>query len=369
MKKIITLLLVITFINSLLYSQCNGRYQTDIFSSVDITSNINYSDMFSDNEHKMDIYTGAGDTEINRPLILFVHGGSFFGGDKSDVACVDFCTEFAKKGYVVVSPNYRLVPQSNIINFLTNQEEQYEAVLKAVSDIKAAIRYFRKDFVNGDNYGIDPTTIFVGGNSAGGIVAIHLAYIDSISDLPTSPLNIQSIVNNLGGLEGDAGNVGYSSDVSGVISFAGGINNVNWIDSNDEPLVSCQGDADQTVYYNCGPGLGQPSVLELCGSGEMHPQASVSGIINTHLVFPGADHGWCSAGNNDPLFTQAMDVTKNFLYPLLPCNNTTSMNELSIGNKLVKIIDMLGRETKIENNTPLFFIYDDGAVEQKIIIE
>ena len=31
----------------------------------------------------------------------------------------------------------------------------------------------------------------------------------------------------MGGLEGDAGNYGYSSEVSGVISFSGGINNVN----------------------------------------------------------------------------------------------------------------------------------------------
>ena len=370
MKKIITLLLVITFINSLLYSQCNGRYQTDIFSSVDITSNINYSDMFSDNEHKMDIYTGAGDTEINRPLILFVHGGSFFGGDKSDVACVDFCTEFAKKGYVVVSPNYRLVPQSNIINFLTNQEEQYEAVLKAVSDIKAAIRYFRKDFVNGDNYGIDPTTIFVGGNSAGGIVAIHLAYIDSISDLPTSPLNIQSVVNNLGGLEGDAGNVGYSSDVSGVISFAGGINNVNWIDSNDEPLVSCQGDADQTVYYNCGPGLGQPSVLELCGSGEMHPQANTVNLNNDMLVLPGSEHDWFPSGSSDSRFVDAIEFTSTFLYPLLPCNQSTSVSEINKTKKeLMKITDLLGRNTIEITNTPLLYIYNDGSVEHKIIIQ
>ena len=51
-------------------------------------------------------------------------------------------------------------------------------------------------------------------------------------------------MNDLGGLEGDAGNNGYSSSVNGVISIAGGINDVNWIDDSDEPLVSVQGDAD-----------------------------------------------------------------------------------------------------------------------------
>ena len=34
-----------------------------------------------------------------------------------------------------------------------------------------------------------------------------------------------------------------------------------------------------------------------------------------------------------------------------------------------KIIDILGRETKPTINTPLFYIYDDGTVEKKIIIE
>ena len=73
----------------------------------------------------------------------------------------------------------------------------------------------------------------------------------------------RQLLNNVGGtngLEGDAGNYGYSSDVSGVISFAGGINDVNWIDHNDEPLVSCQGTDDLTVNYNCGPGLNNSSL-------------------------------------------------------------------------------------------------------------
>ena len=53
---------------------------------------------------------------------------------------------------------------------------------------------------------------------------MHLAYIDQISDLPTSPIDVQDLVNSIGGtLEGDAGNDGYSSEIHGVISFAGGL--------------------------------------------------------------------------------------------------------------------------------------------------
>ena len=35
----------------------------------------------------------------------------------------------------------------------------------------------------------------------------------------------------------------------------------------------------------------------------------------------------------------------------------------------MKIIDVLGRENKGTKNEPLFYIYDDGTVEKKIILE
>jgi len=37
--------------------------------------------------------------------------------------------------------------------------------------------------------------------------------------------------------------------------------------------------------------------------------------------------------------------------------------------ELIKIIDILGRETKKRKNEPLFYIYDDGTVEKRLIIE
>ena len=37
--------------------------------------------------------------------------------------------------------------------------------------------------------------------------------------------------------------------------------------------------------------------------------------------------------------------------------------------EVVKIIDLLGRETPYRRNTPLFYIYDDGTVEKRIVIE
>lgn len=41
----------------------------------------------------------------------------------------------------------------------------------------------------------------------------------------------------------------------------------------------------------------------------------------------------------------------------------------SVDRKLVKVIDMLGKETSINTNQILFFIYDDGTIEKKITLD
>jgi hypothetical protein len=57
---------------------------------------------------------------------------------------------------------------------------------------------------------------------------------------------------------------------------------------------------------------------------------------------------------------------------------TTSINENNVQNdnkvfpnnkQLIKIVDLLGRESKDLKSHPLFYIYDDGTVEKKIILE
>ena len=51
------------------------------------------------------------------------------------------------------------------------------------------------------------------------------------------------------------------------------------------------------------------------------------------------------------------------------CPPPSSIEEQTSNKELLKITDILGRETKEKKNTPLFYIYDDGTVEKKLIIE
>ena len=49
---------------------------------------------------------------------------------------------------------------------------------------------------------------------------------------------------------------------------------------------------------------------------------------------------------------------------------TSSITGLNNSNKKPKkIIDLLGQEIPIRKNTPMFYIYDDGTFEKKVIIE
>ena len=50
-------------------------------------------------------------------------------------------------------------------------------------------------------------------------------------------------------------------------------------------------------------------------------------------------------------------------------NLTGIININNTSKTLIKVTDVLGQDTKEKTNTTLFYIYDDGTVEKKIIIE
>ena len=51
------------------------------------------------------------------------------------------------------------------------------------------------------------------------------------------------------------------------------------------------------------------------------------------------------------------------------CPPPSATEEHSTNKELLKVTDLLGRETKPQTNTPFIEIYDDGTVEKRIVIE
>ena len=84
-------------------------------------------------------------------------------------------------------------------------------------------------------------------------------------------------------------------------------------------------------------------------------------IQNIAIPFYGTLHlitGWF-AGN----------PSTSCIYPFNISIGTTGINEIDKKKNIFKITDLLGRETKGTKNEVLFYIYDDGTVEKRIVIE
>lgn len=310
-------------VSTFVYSQCDGRYQDDIFTDSDVVT-VEYSDVYDwsllDSGLDMDIYLPQGDEQTNRPLIIFAHGGSFYVGNKNNPEMIALCQAFAKKGYVTASIQYRLTSQLSLLD----SNVMIQTVFNAISDMKAAVRYFRQDVtLNNNTYGIDSSQIFIGGYSAGAVAAINLAFLNQEEEIPAY---LQPFIDNAGGMDGNSGNPGYSSKAKGVISLAGAVYLKSFIDSHDVPIVSVHAEDDQTVAYNCDNALGLTLLPIICGSGEVHSAAESLEINNDLYTFESGGHlAPISAVN---FSTVSVPFITDFLYTLLDCNQTTiSVNE------------------------------------------
>lgn len=319
-------LIFVLISNFLLAQDCGDRYQTNIFTEVNVTtvqygsaqtaggSNLNLS---------MDIYQPVGDTVENRPVVIFAFGGSFIGGSRNSAELVFMATELAKKGYVCASIDYRL---ANSALDLIQQQVLVKTVFRAVQDGKAAIRFFRKDAATTNTYKINPDQIFIGGTSAGGILAINLTFADNLSKLPAQ---WQTWADEIGGLEGNSGNPGYCSVPQGVFGFAGAIADTSYIEANGVPFYGSHSTGDQTVLFNFGPPLNGLAPVDLYGSNLINTRMGNLGLYSVLDVYNNSNHPPLAA--NQATLDETNDNLTSFLFNILQCNpeNMLSGNEKS----------------------------------------
>ena len=104
-------------------------------------------------------------------MIVWVHGGGFSAGDKSNGA--DWATAFARRGYVAVSIGYRLLATGPCGGTGPVPEHCYTAAYAAQHDAQAAVRWLRK---NAAFLGIDPNRIAMSGESAGAVTSLLVGW-------------------------------------------------------------------------------------------------------------------------------------------------------------------------------------------------
>lgn len=361
---------------------CDGdRYLNEVFPNVTVTTvkygeNTTYSGNLENLQ--MDVYTPDGDVATARPVVILAFGGSFIFGNRSTMA--SYCNYYATRGYVAVSIDYRLydgplfpLPDSSIM---------LDVVVKAIGDIKASVRYFRKDAATTNQFKADTNFIFIGGQSAGAILAGHTAYINDISEV-TDSFIIDRIVAN-GGLEGttdDPANptMGYSSEVHGFINQFGGLYRPAWIQAGDVPMVSIHGTNDDVVPYGSGyVTISGFPIIRMNGSGIMHPQANQEGVFNHLITVPGGGHGDFLS---NPVWRDSLDNMSSWMMEAVSCGNLSSTEQIDISHQVsiypnpasdllnielsdvrssydIKVFDGLGRLVKVKDGVARDFQLD-----------
>ena len=275
------------------------KYKDQVYT-ISITNNIPYYNntnaSVKSKYYLFDLFRPKEDTSGFKPLIIWMHGGGFKFGNKKSGGLPLWCREFAKRGYICASINYRLSKKKPLRRF----PDLVEGCLDATEDLQKAITYFKQ---NNALYKIDTSKIIVAGNSAGGITGLQAVY--------SSPYEMMQLINKPGY---DSLNRNHNpGSICAVINFWGALFDSNWLKNEKIPIVSVHGEKDRIVKFDHqGP---------VNGSLVIHRMADSLGIPNRLKSFPGYGHELQKHFN--PLFIgkkakrrwkEAADFAAAFLY-------------------------------------------------------
>jgi acetyl esterase/lipase len=212
------------------------------------------------------------------PAIIAIHGGGWRSGSKDHLR--DPIADFAKAGYVAITPQYRLTTD---VPFPAQ-----------VHDVKAAVRWVR---THAKEYRIDPDHIGAIGFSAGGHLALMLGVTGPSDDLEGETngekvdTRVQAVVNYFGPTDLTADDY---PDVSTPLikHFLGGTaaekpeaaakaSPITYVSKDDPPILMFQGTRDNLVPFNQATKLSQAMTT-----------AGVPGRVDLLI---GAGHGWQGA--------------------------------------------------------------------------
>lgn len=217
---------------------------------VERVADVRYGDAGTAN--RLDVYRHRAHPAAS-PVLIHLHGGRFAGGRK-DREARPLLYRLASQGWVCISANYRLRPAAAFPDQLV--------------DVKQVIAWVRE---HASSYGIDPTTVFVAGSSAGGHLASMAAltpneptFQPGFEDVDTSVTAAISLYGFYGELEPD------SALPSSPNAFIG-----SWA----PPFFIAHGDRDSYI-----PVDGARRFVARLGSASSNP------VVYAEL--PGAQHGF-----------------------------------------------------------------------------
>ena len=98
--------------------------------------------------------------QVKRPTVVWLHGGSLINGKRESVAKAVLKDAFLAEGFIVVSVDYRLAPETKLPGI--------------IEDVEDAFRWVREK--GPALFGADPDRIIAHGGSAGGYLTLVTGY-------------------------------------------------------------------------------------------------------------------------------------------------------------------------------------------------
>jgi acetyl esterase/lipase len=278
--KNLTIKLLLTFCSFIFWFSGNAqnqndpkqiRYRNPVFENVVLQQNTEFgeSTTFAGKKDKLllDVYSPERDKELKRPVILWFHGGGFRpGNDKTQSYVVKASNDFAKRGFVCISANYRIRQAP--------REDKSGTMSDALEDAMTALNWIR---ANHEMLKVDLNKIIIGGGSAGGMLAVNFCFKDKTNIEKWDKNGIVALINLWG-----------SPDSSYLFSS---------VDKNDPPTIIVHGTADKLVPYE--------------NTVQLKKQLEINEIIHEVVTLEGADHTPVSHYN------EFAEKIANFIFKLL----------------------------------------------------
>jgi len=311
------------------------RFVDALFTDIEVRTGIEFGiglrDSGSNQPLLLDVYAPRNDANTRRPVIVLAFPGGFTSGARDTEDMVFLANQFAQRGYVAASIDYRLIEESP-----DNNAELEIGILQAVHDMRAAIRFFREDAATSNEFGTDGVNIFVGGVSAGAVMAAVTSVFDDGDDIRDEVVDFLAAN---GGMAGNSStNTEFSSAVSGVLQISGAIRRLSWIEPGDAPIYAAHEQFDPVVPCNTLPGIAFAEfVLVLTSSGacDMIPAARAVGVP-TQFFFDRGSFAHIGYSSDD--FMQILDESAAFFYDEV-LRPKTLFSALLPGSRSVQVDD------------------------------
>lgn len=189
-----------------------------------------------------DMYSPPGSG--TRYAVVLFSGGGF--GNVNRTHMETYCMEFAKRGIVAFTCDYRTDNSSCETPNDCACDKKLLSMYRAVQDGRAAIRHIAH---NAGNYALDKDHLFIGGQSAGSILGLFIAYYNQ-AEIDNA---LKGGFAALGGIDNSTNALTDTYSISATMNLWGLVfssnNSVNMIGPGDAPLISFHGKEDSTCVF------------------------------------------------------------------------------------------------------------------------